>query len=195
MLRGFAKLTKIPKIPQKNWIELTSSTHPPSKLFCGNTSLTVTWAEHSNHNNQRVLAMHIQTEYTWYTTPKYQYWFRAILGRFSTKKFRVRLGPTPPHFHSNLRFFEFFFLCKAPKRNTCVRVHLHVLYSSPSVPACSCHTLGTVGNYGCDKRTGECRCKRYVSGRNCDQCLVGIGGVGRSVSSLLWVLTYLFFGR
>ena len=30
--------------------------------------------------------MYIQTEYTWYTTPKYQYWFRAILGRFSKKK-------------------------------------------------------------------------------------------------------------
>ena len=30
--------------------------------------------------------MYIRTERTWYTTPKYQYWFRAILGWFSKKK-------------------------------------------------------------------------------------------------------------
>ena len=35
--------------------------------------------------------MYIQTEYTWYATPKYQYWFRTILERFSKKKIRVRL--------------------------------------------------------------------------------------------------------
>ena len=55
-------------------------------------------------HNQQLLAMYIQTEYTWYTTPKYQYWFRAILGRFPPppqKKMRL-------NFHSNLGFFEFF---------------------------------------------------------------------------------------
>ncbi|XP_064631916.1 laminin subunit beta-1-like isoform X2 [Lineus longissimus] len=36
---------------------------------------------------------------------------------------------------------------------------------------CSCNLLGTVGNYGCDKYTGECRCKRYVTGRDCDVCV------------------------
>ncbi|KAK2178481.1 hypothetical protein NP493_542g02038 [Ridgeia piscesae] len=46
---------------------------------------------------------------------------------------------------------------------------------------CSCHTLGTVGNYGCDKRTGECRCKRFVTGRNCDQCLPQYWGLGDDI--------------
>ena len=141
-VRVFAKLKKFQK-SKKTWIELTPPTHPPSKLFW-NPSLT--WTEHSNHNNQQLVAMHVQTEYTWYsvvpalgdlrrerppavyghvinvpihlnvpirpsderppamyghfslvprvsvhgryycTTPKYRYWFRAILGRFSTQK-------------------------------------------------------------------------------------------------------------
>ena len=38
--------------------------------------------------------------------------------------------------------------------------------------ACVCNTLGTVGNHGCDKNSGECRCKRYVTGRICDACMV-----------------------
>ena len=29
------------------------------------------------------------TEYTWYSTPKYQYWFRAILGWFSKKQKQI----------------------------------------------------------------------------------------------------------
>ena len=72
---------------------VTPPTHPhPNCLFFGNPSLT--WIEHSNHNNQQLLAMYVQTEYT-------------ILGRISTKKFCVRPGPTPPpHLHSNLGFFE-----------------------------------------------------------------------------------------
>uniref|UniRef100_A0A0K0EAE9 Laminin subunit beta-1 n=1 Tax=Strongyloides stercoralis TaxID=6248 RepID=A0A0K0EAE9_STRER len=37
--------------------------------------------------------------------------------------------------------------------------------------ACTCHTLGTINNEGCDKVTGECTCKRLVTGENCDQCL------------------------
>ena len=42
------------------------------------------------------------------------------------------------------------------------------------IAACACSTLGTIGNYGCDKKTGECRCKRFVTGRNCDKCYVCI---------------------
>lgn len=41
-------------------------------------------------------------------------------------------------------------------------------------PACSCSNVGTVGNYGCDKITGLCRCKRFVTGRNCDECYVSV---------------------
>ncbi|VDP08781.1 unnamed protein product [Soboliphyme baturini] len=37
---------------------------------------------------------------------------------------------------------------------------------------CTCHLLGTVGNEGCNKQTGECTCKRLVTGENCNRCLV-----------------------
>ncbi|ERL94756.1 hypothetical protein D910_12030, partial [Dendroctonus ponderosae] len=37
--------------------------------------------------------------------------------------------------------------------------------------SCTCDTLGTVNNQGCNVHTGECTCKRYVTGRNCVQCL------------------------
>lgn len=37
--------------------------------------------------------------------------------------------------------------------------------------ACSCNLLGTYENQGCNVYSGECTCKRYVTGRDCDQCL------------------------
>ncbi|CAG9760320.1 unnamed protein product [Ceutorhynchus assimilis] len=37
--------------------------------------------------------------------------------------------------------------------------------------ACTCNTLGTIDNQGCNVYTGECTCKRYVTGRDCFQCL------------------------
>ncbi|GAB1863172.1 Laminin subunit beta-1 [Camponotus japonicus] len=37
--------------------------------------------------------------------------------------------------------------------------------------ACTCNTLGTVDNQGCNVITGECTCKRYVTARDCNQCL------------------------
>ncbi|XP_033647467.1 laminin subunit beta-1-like [Asterias rubens] len=43
--------------------------------------------------------------------------------------------------------------------------------------ACTCNTLGTEGNRGCNKQTGNCVCKRYVTGRNCDQCYEGYYGL------------------
>ncbi|ODN04402.1 Laminin subunit beta-1 [Orchesella cincta] len=42
---------------------------------------------------------------------------------------------------------------------------------------CSCHTLGTVENQGCNVYTGECTCKRYVTGRDCNQCLLEYYGL------------------
>ncbi|KAJ9579192.1 hypothetical protein L9F63_024702, partial [Diploptera punctata] len=36
---------------------------------------------------------------------------------------------------------------------------------------CTCNTLGTIDNQGCNVYTGECECKRYVTGRDCNQCL------------------------
>ena len=40
--------------------------------------------------------MYIQIEYIWYTTPKYQYWFRAILRWFSNKKIPSETWTHPP---------------------------------------------------------------------------------------------------
>lgn len=37
--------------------------------------------------------------------------------------------------------------------------------------ACTCHLLGTLNNAGCNVLTGECSCKRFVTGRDCNQCL------------------------
>ncbi|XP_001607740.1 laminin subunit beta-1 [Nasonia vitripennis] len=37
--------------------------------------------------------------------------------------------------------------------------------------ACTCNTQGTINNQGCNMVTGECTCKRYVVGRDCNQCL------------------------
>ncbi|XP_042867621.1 laminin subunit beta-1-like isoform X3 [Penaeus japonicus] len=36
---------------------------------------------------------------------------------------------------------------------------------------CTCHLLGTLNNAGCNVLTGECSCKRFVTGRDCNQCL------------------------
>lgn len=37
--------------------------------------------------------------------------------------------------------------------------------------ACTCNLLGTINNEGCDVVSGECSCKRFVTGRDCNQCL------------------------
>uniref|UniRef100_T1IRE1 Laminin subunit beta-1 n=1 Tax=Strigamia maritima TaxID=126957 RepID=T1IRE1_STRMM len=37
--------------------------------------------------------------------------------------------------------------------------------------ACTCHPLGTVSGIGCNQYSGECTCKRYVTGRDCNQCM------------------------
>nr|CAD7395638.1 unnamed protein product [Timema poppensis] len=36
---------------------------------------------------------------------------------------------------------------------------------------CTCNTLGTVDNQGCHVYTGECTCKQYVTGSDCNQCV------------------------
>ncbi|XP_014474368.1 PREDICTED: laminin subunit beta-1 [Dinoponera quadriceps] len=43
--------------------------------------------------------------------------------------------------------------------------------------ACTCNILGTVDNQGCDMVTGECTCKRYVTARDCNQCLPNYWGL------------------
>ncbi|XP_046984371.1 laminin subunit beta-1 isoform X1 [Schistocerca americana] len=42
---------------------------------------------------------------------------------------------------------------------------------------CTCNTQGTVDNQGCNVLTGECTCKRYVTGRDCNQCLLNYWGL------------------
>ena len=62
-------------------------------------------------------------KYTWYTTQKYQYWVRAISGRFKKKNSEWDLDPTT-HFHSNLKCLKKKILWKAPYReyDTCAYV-------------------------------------------------------------------------
>ncbi|KAI4494129.1 hypothetical protein M0802_009163 [Mischocyttarus mexicanus] len=43
--------------------------------------------------------------------------------------------------------------------------------------ACTCNTFGTIDNQGCDMITGDCTCKRYVTARDCNQCLPGFWGL------------------
>ena len=106
-------LCKVKQIPKKPWIELTP-THPPPPPSNFFWKPSLTWTEHSNHNNQTLLAMYIQTEYTWYTTPKYQYWLRAILRRFSTKKIPSETWTHPPTSIVISDFWRKKFLCNAP---------------------------------------------------------------------------------
>ncbi|XP_071818191.1 laminin subunit beta-1-like isoform X1 [Apostichopus japonicus] len=47
--------------------------------------------------------------------------------------------------------------------------------------ACACNILGTIGNMGCDKTTGNCECKRFVTGRDCDSCYDGYYGLSESI--------------
>lgn len=42
---------------------------------------------------------------------------------------------------------------------------------------CTCNTYGTIDNQGCNVYTGECTCKRYVTGRDCNQCLLEYWGL------------------
>ncbi|XP_034670103.1 laminin subunit beta-1 [Drosophila subobscura] len=36
---------------------------------------------------------------------------------------------------------------------------------------CTCNILGTINNSGCVMHTGECKCKRFVTGKDCNQCM------------------------
>ncbi|VDN04221.1 unnamed protein product [Thelazia callipaeda] len=43
---------------------------------------------------------------------------------------------------------------------------------------CSCNLFGSFNNEGCNKKTGECLCKRLVTGDACDMCLPEHYGLG-----------------
>ena len=57
-------------------------------------------------------------------------------------------------------------------KTTLVLMPYNPHFYHPFYAACTCDTLGTEGNRGCDKGTGNCICKRFVTGRNCDRCYV-----------------------
>ena len=60
-------MTVVSKNPKTNWIRAHPTT--PYSIFFGNPSLT--WIEHSNHNDQHLLITYRHTKYTQYTKPKY----------------------------------------------------------------------------------------------------------------------------
>lgn len=45
---------------------------------------------------------------------------------------------------------------------------------------CTCNTLGTVNNLGCNVYTGECTCKALVTGKDCNQCMPETYGLSES---------------
>lgn len=45
---------------------------------------------------------------------------------------------------------------------------------------CTCNILGTINNSGCNVYTGECTCKRLVTGRDCNQCMPETFGLSSS---------------
>ncbi|MEE6481234.1 hypothetical protein FKM82_012797 [Ascaphus truei] len=48
--------------------------------------------------------------------------------------------------------------------------------------SCGCNSLGTVpGGNSCDSRDGSCYCKRFVTGRKCDQCLPEFWGLSNDL--------------
>ncbi|KJH49213.1 laminin EGF-like protein [Dictyocaulus viviparus] len=69
-----------------------------------------------------------------------------------------------------------------PRCDRCKNGFWNLQSSNPDgcVP-CHCHLLGTFNNEGCDKTTGNCTCKRLVTGENCDQCLPEHYGLSENV--------------
>lgn len=48
-----------------------------------------------------------------------------------------------------------------------------ILFMCMSLAACNCDPRGiTMIGAPCDQISGDCSCKRYVTGRYCNQCLV-----------------------
>jgi len=72
--------------------------------------------------------------------------------------------------------------CKAFVRgdrcDKCIENYWNLEADNPlGCQACTCNPEGTIPDLGCDEETGSCRCKRYVTGQNCDQCYPGYYGL------------------
>jgi hypothetical protein len=81
----------------------------------------------------------------------------------------------------------------------CMNGYFNLTEENPDgCQSCSCNTIGTTGNMGCDKVSGLCSCKRFVTGRACDRCLVSESS-WTFIISLYWacrrVVFYLKFYR
>lgn len=46
--------------------------------------------------------------------------------------------------------------------------------------SCTCNLYGTINNSGCNMHTGECTCKRLVTGKDCNQCMPETYGLSDS---------------
>ena len=96
-LRGFAQLIFFLQKSQF-FLDRVHPTHPhpiQTFFFFGNPSLT--WTEHSNHNNQQLLAnVYRQNTHGILLKNISTAWVRAIWDDCPKKIFRVRLGPTHP---------------------------------------------------------------------------------------------------
>ncbi|XP_022231765.2 laminin subunit beta-1 [Drosophila obscura] len=61
---------------------------------------------------------------------------------------------------------------KGRRCDKCKDGYWNLLPNNPDgCEACTCNTLGTINNSGCVMHTGECKCKRFVTGKDCNQCM------------------------
>ncbi|XP_059150751.1 laminin subunit beta-1-like [Physella acuta] len=69
-------------------------------------------------------------------------------------------------------------LCKpfvaGPRCDRCIENYWNLRQDNPlGCEPCTCNPNGTVPDVGCDIDSGLCRCKRYVTGKDCDRCYPG----------------------
>nr|XP_036214745.1 laminin subunit beta-1 [Bactrocera oleae]XP_036214746.1 laminin subunit beta-1 [Bactrocera oleae] len=70
---------------------------------------------------------------------------------------------------------------KGRRCNTCKDGFWNLLPENPDgCEQCTCNTLGTIDNSGCNMYTGECTCKRLVTGKDCNQCAPQTYGLSES---------------
>ena len=118
-------------------LEIWPSLPPtPIQFFFGNPSLT--WTEHSNHNNQQLLAMYRHNTHgiLLLLLQNISTGLGLFWDDFPQNKITERDLDPPTHFHSNLGFLEKKILCKAPTlclRGTCTEL----LVNAPGVVLCT----------------------------------------------------------
>ncbi|XP_052278966.1 laminin subunit beta-1-like [Dreissena polymorpha] len=67
--------------------------------------------------------------------------------------------------------------------DSCVEGYWNLQDDNPNgCDACTCDPMGTLENFGCDQYTGYCTCKRFVTGKNCDQCYPGFWGMSNDLN-------------